>query len=158
MMRNWLCNTSSSASEPVHTLYMLCKKISIIKSILYSLKMNRKIVDMRHALKTFSLNNPPSARISLRSATPIYISPLTYTLPHIQQSKRSRTTSTMPEIIDDKSQHCIPFLLGRVKAHQARYASNPDQAPPLFLGLNGVQGAGKTVLVSAFPPQYLILC
>jgi len=53
----------------------------------------------------------------------------------------------MPEIIDDKSQHCIPFLLDRVKAHQARYASNPDRAPPLFLGLNGVQGAGKTVLV-----------
>ena len=54
----------------------------------------------------------------------------------------------MPEIIDDKSQFCIPFLLDRVKAHQARYGSDP---PPLFLGLNGVQGAGKTVLVSPVP-------
>lgn len=104
----------------------------------------------RRTLGIFSLNNPPSARISLRSATPIYISPLatcTHTLPHIQKPRKSRISSAMPEIIDDKSQHCIPFLLNRVKAHQARYASNPDQAPPLFLGLNGVQGAGKTVLV-----------
>lgn len=57
----------------------------------------------------------------------------------------------MPEIIDDKSEHCVPFLLDRLKAHQARYgASDSKRTPPLFLGLNGVQGAGKTVLVS-FP-------
>ncbi|XHF98926.1 hypothetical protein AWENTII_002456 [Aspergillus wentii] len=54
----------------------------------------------------------------------------------------------MPEIIDDKSQHCIPFLLDRVKAHQARHGNDPSNTPPFFLGLNGVQGAGKTVLVS----------
>jgi D-glycerate 3-kinase len=54
----------------------------------------------------------------------------------------------MPEIIDDKSQYCIPFLLKRLEAHQARYANDPDSTPPFFLGLNGVQGAGKTVLVS----------
>ena len=53
----------------------------------------------------------------------------------------------MPEMIDDKSQHCIPFLLERLKAHQARYGDDPAKAPPFFLGLNGVQGAGKTVLV-----------
>ncbi|KAL1982790.1 hypothetical protein VTN96DRAFT_906 [Rasamsonia emersonii] len=53
----------------------------------------------------------------------------------------------MPEIFDDKSQHCIPFLLDRLKEHQARYGDDAD-APPFFLGLNGVQGAGKTVLVS----------
>lgn len=52
----------------------------------------------------------------------------------------------MPEIFDDKSQHCIPFLLDRLKEHQARYGDDAD-APPFFLGLNGVQGAGKTVLV-----------
>lgn len=52
----------------------------------------------------------------------------------------------MPEYHDDKSQHCIPFLLEHLKAHQARHGNNPD-APPFFLGLNGVQGAGKTVLV-----------
>ncbi|KAJ9351234.1 hypothetical protein DTO027B9_6467 [Paecilomyces variotii] len=53
----------------------------------------------------------------------------------------------MPEIVDDKSQHCIPFILERLKVHQARHKDDPD-APPFFLGLNGVQGAGKTVLVS----------
>ncbi|PWY75546.1 uridine/cytidine kinase [Aspergillus heteromorphus CBS 117.55] len=50
-----------------------------------------------------------------------------------------------PKIIDDKSQHCIPFLLERLATHRARY---PTNTPPFILGLNGVQGAGKTVLVS----------
>ncbi|KAF7591073.1 hypothetical protein BBP40_001972 [Aspergillus hancockii] len=54
----------------------------------------------------------------------------------------------MPEIIDDKSQYCIPFLLNRLKAHQTRFGNNPANTPPFILGLNGVQGAGKTVLVS----------
>ncbi|KAJ5810368.1 uncharacterized protein N7503_002586 [Penicillium pulvis] len=49
-------------------------------------------------------------------------------------------------IIDDKSQHCIPFLLERLRVHSARYGDG--NTPPFFLGLNGVQGAGKTVLVS----------
>ena len=52
----------------------------------------------------------------------------------------------MPEFIDDKSEHCIPFLLERLKIHQERHAGDPDP-PPFFLGLNGVQGAGKTTLV-----------
>ncbi|OJJ55706.1 hypothetical protein ASPSYDRAFT_48919 [Aspergillus sydowii CBS 593.65] len=54
----------------------------------------------------------------------------------------------MPEIFDDKSEHCIPFLLERLQAHQAQYGNDPSKTPPFFLGLNGVQGAGKTVLVS----------
>lgn len=52
----------------------------------------------------------------------------------------------MTRIVDDKSQYCIPFILGRLDAHNQRYA-NVQNAPPFFLGLNGVQGAGKTVLV-----------
>jgi D-glycerate 3-kinase len=47
-------------------------------------------------------------------------------------------------IIDDKSPHCIPFILSRLSVHQA---ANPSG--PFFIGLNGVQGAGKTTLVSA---------
>ncbi|KAJ5128641.1 hypothetical protein N7448_002357 [Penicillium atrosanguineum] len=56
----------------------------------------------------------------------------------------------MPEIVDDKSQHCIPFLLERLQAHIERHrkANGSADTPPFFLGLNGVQGAGKTVLVS----------
>ena len=55
--------------------------------------------------------------------------------------------SIMPEIVDDKSQYCIPFLLDRLRVHTERHRGNPD-TPPFFIGLNGVQGAGKTVLVS----------
>jgi D-glycerate 3-kinase len=54
----------------------------------------------------------------------------------------------MPEIVDDKSQHCIPFLLDRLRVHTERHRGKPS-TPPFFIGLNGVQGAGKTVLVSA---------
>lgn len=56
----------------------------------------------------------------------------------------------MPEIVDDKSQYCIPFLLERLQAHTERHrkADGSADPPPFFLGLNGVQGAGKTVLVS----------
>ncbi|KAL5355918.1 P-loop containing nucleoside triphosphate hydrolase protein [Aspergillus floccosus] len=54
----------------------------------------------------------------------------------------------MPQIVDDKSQYCIPFLLDRLNQHQTRHGKNPANTPPFFLGLNGVQGAGKTVLVS----------
>ncbi|KAI1409580.1 P-loop containing nucleoside triphosphate hydrolase protein [Hypoxylon sp. FL1857] len=48
------------------------------------------------------------------------------------------------EIIDDKSPICIPFILERYKDY---CASNPTK--PFIIGLNGVQGAGKTTLVRA---------
>ena len=53
----------------------------------------------------------------------------------------------MPEIIDDKSEHCIPFILKRIRLHRERYQAKNETPPPFFLGLNGVQGAGKTTLV-----------
>lgn len=62
----------------------------------------------------------------------------------------------MPEYHDDKSQHCIPFLLEHLKAHRARHGNNAD-APPFFLGLNGVQGAGKTVLVLIEIPASILI-
>ena len=57
----------------------------------------------------------------------------------------------MPEIIDDKSEHCIPFILERLKLHEEQYESKGEKPPPFFLGLNGVQGAGKTTLVGQQP-------
>jgi D-glycerate 3-kinase len=53
----------------------------------------------------------------------------------------------MPEIQDDKAQHVVPFVLHLLSAYQQQHSktSNP---PPFFIGLNGVQGAGKTVLVN----------
>jgi D-glycerate 3-kinase len=52
--------------------------------------------------------------------------------------------STSTIIVDDKSPHCIPFILSRLALHHP-----PDPSRPFFIGLNGVQGAGKTTLVSA---------
>jgi hypothetical protein len=56
----------------------------------------------------------------------------------------------MSEIQDDKAQYCIPFILERLEAHRQQHEGE-ENAPPFFLGLNGVQGAGKTVLVTFFP-------
>ena len=44
------------------------------------------------------------------------------------------------EIFDDKSPHVVPFILSHLQHH--------SQTNPFFIGLNGVQGAGKTVLTS----------
>jgi D-glycerate 3-kinase len=47
-------------------------------------------------------------------------------------------------VIDDKSPICIPFILDRLAVHQQ---SSPNK--PFIIGLNGVQGVGKTTLVKA---------
>lgn len=52
------------------------------------------------------------------------------------------TTTTGPEIHDDKSPICIPFILSRLRAHR-----ESGTARPFVIGLNGVQGVGKTTLV-----------
>lgn len=44
------------------------------------------------------------------------------------------------EIFDDKSAHVVPFILDQLSAQ--------GSDKPFFIGLNGVQGAGKTVLTS----------
>ena len=65
----------------------------------------------------------------------------------------------MTEIYDEKTPHVLPFILSHLSQHQA---SSPDT--PFFIGLNGVQGAGKTVLVSSLattlssPPHNLPTC
>ncbi|SLM40821.1 uridine cytidine kinase [Lasallia pustulata] len=66
----------------------------------------------------------------------------------------------MSRVVDDKSEHCIPFILERLRLHRKKYADD-QHAPPFFLGLNGLQGAGKTTLVSTLshtlrsPPRSL---
>ncbi|KAF2230634.1 putative Uridine/cytidine kinase [Viridothelium virens] len=52
----------------------------------------------------------------------------------------------MSVIVDDKSDHCIPFILKCLDQHKSSHPDGEDS--PFFLGLNGVQGAGKTTLVS----------
>lgn len=49
-------------------------------------------------------------------------------------------------IIDDKSPHCILFILKHLRRiHQTTHL----RSTPFFIGLNGIQGAGKTTLVRA---------
>jgi D-glycerate 3-kinase len=53
---------------------------------------------------------------------------------------------------DDKSPICIPFILNRLKLHQQQQqpsSHNESQTPPppLIIGLNGIQGVGKSTLV-----------
>ena len=47
-----------------------------------------------------------------------------------------------PEIYDDKSPICIPFILERLRTHLSSGSTRP-----FIIGLNGVQGVGKTTLV-----------
>ncbi|KAI3332125.1 putative Uridine/cytidine kinase [Xylariaceae sp. AK1471] len=50
--------------------------------------------------------------------------------------------SDNPEIHDDKSPICIPFILDRLQSHLTSGSTRP-----FIIGLNGVQGVGKTTLV-----------
>lgn len=53
-----------------------------------------------------------------------------------------------PPFTDDKSPICIPFILNRLKLHlQQQQASSSQPPPPLIIGLNGIQGVGKSTLV-----------
>ncbi|CAG9998000.1 unnamed protein product [Clonostachys byssicola] len=47
----------------------------------------------------------------------------------------------MASFVDDKTPICVPFILEQLRSHST--------SRPLVIGLNGVQGAGKTTLVSA---------
>jgi D-glycerate 3-kinase len=49
--------------------------------------------------------------------------------------------------VDDKLAHCITFILGLLQAHWQEGRATDADPPPFFLGVNGVQGVGKTTLV-----------
>ncbi|KAI0206481.1 putative Uridine/cytidine kinase [Astrocystis sublimbata] len=50
--------------------------------------------------------------------------------------------STSTEIYDDKSPICVPFIVERLQSHLKSGTTRP-----FIIGLNGVQGVGKTTLV-----------
>lgn len=56
--------------------------------------------------------------------------------------------TAMSGIVDDKSDQCISFVLERLQNHQQSLKNERSNTPPLFIGVNGTQGAGKTTLVS----------
>lgn len=51
------------------------------------------------------------------------------------------------EIIDDKSATCLAFILERLRQQNATTATAGAPIKPFIIGLNGVQGVGKTTLV-----------
>ncbi|CAK7212543.1 hypothetical protein SBRCBS47491_001501 [Sporothrix bragantina] len=52
-------------------------------------------------------------------------------------------------IIDDKSPICVPFILERLAEYRKQPADSGSTTParPFIVGINGVQGVGKTTLV-----------
>ena len=50
----------------------------------------------------------------------------------------------MSEIVDDKSDCCIQFILDCI----SKKSSNNTHQSPVFIGVNGAQGSGKSTLVS----------
>ncbi|KAF4126823.1 D-glycerate 3-kinase [Geosmithia morbida] len=70
-------------------------------------------------------------------------------IPQEQEQKEEEEEEekpTMTTFVDDKTPICVPFILEHVKAHQQ---SSSDGHRPFIIGLNGIQGAGKTTLVTA---------
>ncbi|KAL2121547.1 hypothetical protein VTJ04DRAFT_5574 [Mycothermus thermophilus] len=66
----------------------------------------------------------------------------------------SNPPSTTNHFVDDKTPLCVPFILSRLadfdqEQQQQQQARNDTSTPPrpFILGLNGVQGVGKTTLV-----------
>lgn len=51
--------------------------------------------------------------------------------------------NSTPVIIDDKTPHILPFILSHLSLHQKTHPTRP-----FIIGLNGIQGAGKTTLVN----------
>ncbi|KAF7921415.1 hypothetical protein EAE99_007723 [Botrytis elliptica] len=58
-------------------------------------------------------------------------------------SSSSSSPLPTPPIIDDKTPHILPFILHYLSLHQKTHPTRP-----FIIGLNGIQGAGKTTLVN----------
>lgn len=56
----------------------------------------------------------------------------------------------MASVGDDRLSHAIPFILDRLD-HYRRGFVGITVPPPLILGLNGIQGCGKSTVVSISP-------
>ena len=50
----------------------------------------------------------------------------------------------MSGVVDDKSDYCLPFILDCI----SKKPSDDTYQSPIFIGVNGAQGSGKSTLVS----------
>ncbi|AEO60569.1 hypothetical protein MYCTH_58873 [Thermothelomyces thermophilus ATCC 42464] len=57
-------------------------------------------------------------------------------------------TPLQTRVVDDKSPIIIPWILSRIGEHRKQHPDRAEQRP-FIVGLNGVQGVGKTTLVRA---------
>lgn len=58
----------------------------------------------------------------------------------------------MSEVVDDKSDCCILFILDCI----SKKSSTNTYRSPVFIGVNGAQGSGKSTLVSTYGYQSAI--
>ncbi|KAL8970312.1 MAG: hypothetical protein Q9183_001580 [Haloplaca sp. 2 TL-2023] len=66
---------------------------------------------------------------------------------HLSTSKHLARVSRAMSMSDEKHDLCMSFILDQMAAKESR--SEDVTAEPFFLGVNGVQGIGKTSLVSS---------
>ena len=52
----------------------------------------------------------------------------------------------MSKLADDKSKYCLNFILEQYHIHEPQKLRAP-KTTPVFVGINGAQGAGKSTLV-----------
>lgn len=57
----------------------------------------------------------------------------------------------MSKLFDDKSTHCLNFILEQYHNHST-HNLGASNTTPVFVGINGAQGAGKSTLVC---PMYM---
>lgn len=79
-----------------------------------------------------------------------YLTFLTNTPARFEWKAINREYIDMPEVVDDKSAHCVSFIVD----HMSKRSSDDAHQPPLFIGVNGPQGSGKSTLVSVIDRQH----
>lgn len=58
----------------------------------------------------------------------------------------------MTDVLEDKTQHCLQFILGQLRKRQP---GGLGSTPVFVVGINGAQGVGKTTLVCSIDPSSL---
>ena len=72
--------------------------------------------------------------------------PFSYSpLPGLEAPRKIITSQyNMSKFVDDRLDYCVPFILSHIHKNSCDNALQT----PLFIGVNGAQGSGKTTLVS----------
>lgn len=100
-----------------------------------------------YTVTTVTLFTPPTHSVHKPPCSPHIHFPLLNHQPPPSTStlNMTSTSNAIPQaaIIDDKTPHILPFILHYLSLHQKTHPTRP-----FIIGLNGIQGAGKTTLVN----------